>query len=402
MVNYEKKVPNKEFCGKFAVLVDLHILPQGSNKDTSWFSDHEKEEICVLLKETIDARVKAYLDGRKKHSLSKPPEFTRSNPLSLKGYGFQITAYFLKRGVHLRCIVGKQNRELCVFPDRFVVCVNQLESNSSLLASKSKTLSDQEFVTGMEQTVKNHAFIYFTVLKILFCFRVKRTETKNCTISKPQTNKNPMNTYLASPGLESEANCRSTGQPKNGINTAESNLELPDKDLENVNQTQPEGASRQQKPHSGEQLKTRLLSRNPPCSCESASPSPKQSQKPTQTPCKRKRRGSEGNLDHRKKASFGKDQLVSGREAVKENNTESYMPNLAKVMSDGELQALGKLPLRHLFVKNNQEQTHQSSPASDPEKLAIMPKFTPLEMDCCPSEQLIQKGKKKPKRGPEN
>lgn len=30
-------------CGNFAVLVDLHVLPQGTSKDTSWFSDHEKE-----------------------------------------------------------------------------------------------------------------------------------------------------------------------------------------------------------------------------------------------------------------------------------------------------------------------------------------------------------------------
>uniref|UniRef100_A0A8C6W9F5 Protein SLX4IP n=1 Tax=Nannospalax galili TaxID=1026970 RepID=A0A8C6W9F5_NANGA len=30
-------------CGNFAVLVDLHILSQGSNKDTSWFSEQKKE-----------------------------------------------------------------------------------------------------------------------------------------------------------------------------------------------------------------------------------------------------------------------------------------------------------------------------------------------------------------------
>ncbi|KAF2987730.1 hypothetical protein EK904_015142 [Melospiza melodia maxima] len=36
-------------CGNFAVLVDVHILPQGSSKDTSWFSDHEKEGITEEL-----------------------------------------------------------------------------------------------------------------------------------------------------------------------------------------------------------------------------------------------------------------------------------------------------------------------------------------------------------------
>ncbi|KAF5924936.1 hypothetical protein HPG69_008610, partial [Diceros bicornis minor] len=70
-------------CGDFAVLVDLHILPQGSNKDTSWFSEQKKEEVCLLLKETIDSRVKEYLEVRKQHRPSNT-EFTRSSPLSLK------------------------------------------------------------------------------------------------------------------------------------------------------------------------------------------------------------------------------------------------------------------------------------------------------------------------------
>ncbi|XP_057558681.1 protein SLX4IP-like [Hippopotamus amphibius kiboko] len=70
-------------CGNFAVLVDLHISPQGSNKDTSWFSEEKKEEVCLLLKETIDSRVKEYLGVRKQHKPSNT-EFTRSNPLSLK------------------------------------------------------------------------------------------------------------------------------------------------------------------------------------------------------------------------------------------------------------------------------------------------------------------------------
>nr|XP_020748468.1 protein SLX4IP [Odocoileus virginianus texanus] len=92
-------------CGNFAVLVDLHVLPQGSSKDTSWFSEQKKEEVCLLLKETIDSRVKEYLQVRKQHRPSDT-EFTRSNPLSLKGYGFHITAYFLKRRIRLRCLRG--------------------------------------------------------------------------------------------------------------------------------------------------------------------------------------------------------------------------------------------------------------------------------------------------------
>ncbi|XP_057358709.1 protein SLX4IP isoform X2 [Manis pentadactyla] len=131
-------------CGNFAVLVDLHILPQGSNKDTGWFSEQKKQEVCLLLRETIDSRVKEYLEVRKQHRLSNA-EFTRSSPLSLKGYGFQITAYFLKRGIHLRCFAGSQSAELRVFPERFVVCVSQLSFSRDLVTSWNEEL---EHLTG--------------------------------------------------------------------------------------------------------------------------------------------------------------------------------------------------------------------------------------------------------------
>lgn len=44
-------------CGNFAVLVDVRILPQGSSKDTSWFSHHEKEvqQISILLQKHVAA-----------------------------------------------------------------------------------------------------------------------------------------------------------------------------------------------------------------------------------------------------------------------------------------------------------------------------------------------------------
>ncbi|XP_072490566.1 protein SLX4IP isoform X4 [Notamacropus eugenii] len=71
-------------CKNFVVLVDLHILPQGSRKDICWFSEQKKKDICMLLKETIDSRVKDYVEARKRHDLPKNAEFTRNNPLSLK------------------------------------------------------------------------------------------------------------------------------------------------------------------------------------------------------------------------------------------------------------------------------------------------------------------------------
>ncbi|KAB1262665.1 Protein SLX4IP, partial [Camelus dromedarius] len=64
-------------------------------------------------------------------------------------YGFQITAYFLKRGVRLRCLGGSRNAvmrfpsfctELRIFPERFVVCVSQLVFSRDLLPSQSEEL----------------------------------------------------------------------------------------------------------------------------------------------------------------------------------------------------------------------------------------------------------------------
>nr|XP_020841710.1 protein SLX4IP isoform X2 [Phascolarctos cinereus] len=52
-------------CRNFAVLVDLHILPQGSRKSPAGFQNRKK------------------------------------------GYRLRITAYFIKREIHLHCIVGK-------------------------------------------------------------------------------------------------------------------------------------------------------------------------------------------------------------------------------------------------------------------------------------------------------
>ncbi|NP_001084856.2 SLX4 interacting protein [Xenopus laevis] len=124
-------------CGNFAVLVDLQVLPQGTSKDTSWFSDHEKEEVCTLVRETLDSRVKEYIDSRKQPGQLKRKEYTQASPLILKGNRLRIAAYFIKRWVKLRCVVKRQHRELHVFPDRFVVCASQLEPDSSMRGTEA-------------------------------------------------------------------------------------------------------------------------------------------------------------------------------------------------------------------------------------------------------------------------
>ncbi|XP_053236610.1 protein SLX4IP isoform X3 [Podarcis raffonei] len=71
-------------CGNFAVLVDFHVTSRDSSKDTVWFSDRKREDVCLLLKDVVDSRVTQYLKGRKQHRQAKETEHTKVNPLSLK------------------------------------------------------------------------------------------------------------------------------------------------------------------------------------------------------------------------------------------------------------------------------------------------------------------------------
>uniref|UniRef100_A0A8C8YJ90 SLX4 interacting protein n=1 Tax=Prolemur simus TaxID=1328070 RepID=A0A8C8YJ90_PROSS len=382
-------------CGNFAVLVDLHILPQGSNKDTSWFSEQKKEEVCLLLKETIDSRVKEYLEVRKQHKPSNT-EFTRSSPLSLKGYGFQITAYFLKRGIRLRCIRGTQNAELQVFPDRFVVCVSQLAFSHDHLASQNEELTERAlhgvsdyFAECAESPLPPSAKLRRNALKEI----VKRTETKSSSVSKSQTSTDIVGTSSDSMIAEiarkrndgqasSSPLSESTGQAKDYIKAAEGHWGLPVQKLETVNQTQPGDTSSQQKPHPGERLKTGLLSGSLVCSCESASPGPKQSPRTARTQLKRRNCGSAEDFDHRKRVSLGSDRLVPREVIVEKSKTVRVLPtlelsdpglllkqDLAKTTSKEELHVLENLSSRRL-TKNNPGRLSvmQSGPAKKRKK----------------------------------
>ncbi|XP_006150974.1 protein SLX4IP isoform X1 [Tupaia chinensis] len=380
--------------GNFAVLVDLHILSQGSNKDTSWFSEQKKEEVCLLLKETIDSRVKEYLEVRKQHKPSNA-EFTRSNPLTLKGFGFQITAYFLKRGIRLRCVKGSQNAELCVFPDRFVVCVRQLAISHDLIARQNKEPTERAlrgvsdyFAECAESPLPSSAKLKRNALKAI----MKRT--KSSFVSQSQTSRDIVGLSSGSVIAElarrkdgqalSSPLSESTEQAKDYIKAAESHWGLPVQKLENVHQTQPEDTSSQQKPHPGEQLKTGLLSRSSVCSCESASPGPKQSPQAAKTQQKCRNHGSAEDFDHHKRVSLGSNRLVP-REIIVEKGKAVYVlpaselsdpgllskQDLAKNTSKEELHVLENLSSRHL-MKNNPGQAEQTSSATNIESLSII------------------------------
>ncbi|ERE71035.1 putative UPF0492 protein C20orf94 like protein [Cricetulus griseus] len=383
----------KPECGNFAVLVDLHIVPQGSNKDSSWFSEQKKEEVCLLLKETIDSRVKEYAGIYKQHRPSNA-EFTRSSPLSLKGYGFLITAYFVKRGIHLRCIQNSQNTELRIFPDRFVVCVSQLPFGPDTWTSQNEKSTKRTlhgvsdyFAECAESSPSPATKHKRNALQEI----VRRTKAKSSAGSKSQTSTDlvgrPSDSVIAVvPRRRASAILLSEtmGPTQDDIKAAKSHRGLPVQKLENVSQTQPEDTSSQQRPHPGEWLKTGLLSRSPVCSYESASPGPKQSPRAAKTQQKRRNCGSAEVFDHRSRVSLGNDGLVPGDMMVEKSTAVSVLPalelsdtglllnqDLAKVTAKEELYALENLSSRHLMTNNPGLVQQTSSPAVD-ERLATV------------------------------
>lgn len=381
-------------CGNFAVLVDLHIVPQRSNKDSSWFSEQKKEEVCLLLKETIDSRVKEYVGMYKQHRPSNA-EFTRSSPLSLKGFGFQITAYFLKRGIHLRCIQSSQKTELRIFPERFVVCVSQLAFGPDTWTSQNQKSTKRTvhgvsdyFAECAESSPSPGTKLKRNALQEL----VRRTEAKSSAGSKSQSSKDPVGRSSdsvitvvprrrdASAVLPSE----SMGQAQDDIKAAKSHRVLPVQELENVSQIQPEDTSSRQQPHPGEWLKSGLLSRSPLYSYESAPPGPKQSPRAAKTQQKGRNCGSAEDSDHRRRVSLGSDGFVPGDVLVEKSTAVGVLPalelsdpglllnqDLAEATAQDKLHALENLSSRHLMT-NSPGQAQQTVSAATDERLATV------------------------------
>ncbi|XP_062375639.1 protein SLX4IP [Sardina pilchardus] len=136
-------------CGNFAVLVDLHALPLGCRKDTSWFSQELKEEVSALIREVVDQRVKQFLESQRQPQLKGPQakqrrELSPASPLCVKGPTFRLAAYFMKRHVNLRCIAKQRHREFRVFPERFVVCVSRPEDAAAAARGGNATRSMEE------------------------------------------------------------------------------------------------------------------------------------------------------------------------------------------------------------------------------------------------------------------
>ncbi|NXI54377.1 SLX4I protein, partial [Chloroceryle aenea] len=423
-------------CGNFAVLVDVHILPQGSSKDTSWFSDHEKEEVCMLLEEVVASRVKNYLEAPKQRGQGKSMEHTSSGPLFLTANSFHITAYFMKRWVNLRCAVGKRYRELRVFPETFMVCVNKLEYIPSSWTCENGVLKEElsnrmsEYFTEPAENKKlkisQNEQIKQDILKEI----VKRTKPGKTSTSKPQISKDSKKVYLGSVNSQmgnrkndcqsslspqSEVKCRSMELLKDCINTAESNLELPVLELENyVNQRQTDDVSSQQKPHSVEWLKSSLLSENSLYCSESALLGPKQSQKANKTQAQQKSCGSEEKLEHFRKVSSEVTSIVPGNTEMSKCDNDCSGPflevktplnsqlfskeDMTKTTSDEESLTLRKTLSQPLSLRNNVVQASQNEPSRTTEELLVMPSSW-LELQPVSSEKLVLKRKQKAENG---
>ncbi|XP_009998477.1 PREDICTED: protein SLX4IP [Chaetura pelagica] len=429
--------PFQPKCGNFAVLVDVHILPQGSSKDTSWFSDHEKEEVCMLLEEVVASRVKHYLEARKQRGQWKSMDHAPSGPLFLTANSFHITAYFMKRWVNLRCALGKHYRELRVFPDRFIVCVSKLESNPSAWTCENGALKEElsngtsEYFTESAENKKLKMSLNEQIKQDILKEIVKRTKTSKSSTSKPQISKDCKEVALGSVDSQtgnrkkdcqtafspqSEVKCRSTGLLKDCINTAESNLELPGLELEHyVNQRQPDNVSSQQKPHCVEQLKMSLLSENPPCSSESALLGPKQSRKVMKTQAQQKSCDAEEKLEHLKKISSEEgtssissntkmsklDDDCSGLFLEKKTPLNSRLfskQDMVKTVSDEESLTLEKKLSKPLSERNNIVQTKQNEPSTTAEELPVMPSSC-LELQPVSLVKLSQKRKQEAENG---
>ncbi|KAM9365432.1 protein SLX4IP [Pholidichthys leucotaenia] len=143
-------------CGNFAVLVDLHVLPLGGQEDASWFTTDHIEEVTTLVRDSVDQRVKQYIEflhsrRQPKHKKELPP----APALTVKGENFNLVANFLKRNSNLRCVV---KQDLRVFPERYVVCVSGPEDasvhhrNPSLAVTELSEQSRSEYFSSVGET----------------------------------------------------------------------------------------------------------------------------------------------------------------------------------------------------------------------------------------------------------
>ncbi|KAM9345454.1 protein SLX4IP [Symphorus nematophorus] len=149
----------ESWCGNFAVLVDLHVMPLGGREDASWFTTDHIEEVTALVRDAVDQRVKQYTESlRNRRQPKQKKELAPAAAFSVKGKSFSLVANFLKRHVNLRCIAKQLHGDLRVFPERYVVCVSCPEDasahhgNPSLAATELSEQSRSEYFSRVGET----------------------------------------------------------------------------------------------------------------------------------------------------------------------------------------------------------------------------------------------------------
>ncbi|XP_008760483.1 protein SLX4IP isoform X5 [Rattus norvegicus] len=305
-------------CGNFAVLVDLHVLPQGSNKDSSWFSEQKKE--AMAFRSQLISSGEGYT-----FAVSRAP-------------GIQNFVYFLRA---LWCVLVSLHLVMILGQTRMKSRVRRAESKGT---DVSKPQTSRDLVGKSSDSV-------ITVVP-------RRRDASAILLSEP------------------------VGQAQDDIRAAKSHQELPVQKLENVSQTQPGDTRSQQQLHPGEWLKTGLLSRSPVYNYESASPGPKQSPRAAKTQQKRRNCGSVEDSDHRRRVSLGNEGLVPEDSVVETSTAVRVLPalelsnpglllkqDLAKATAKEELHALENLSSRHL-VTDNPGQARPTGSATVTERLA--------------------------------
>ncbi|XP_072265724.1 protein SLX4IP isoform X2 [Pyxicephalus adspersus] len=332
-------------CGNFAVLVDLHVLPQGTSKDTSWFSDHEKEEVSTLLRDMIDCRVRQHIESRRQQGQVKLKEYTQANPLFLKGNTLRIAAYFIKRWVKLRCVIKHHYRELYVFPDRLVVCTSQLEpcpntSDAETVKAANKkepSSSTSEYFAERGESGLNN--ILGTTVKEQAVLRniVKKTKVGKDADSEFSSDlKVCPRLGLTSPDKGNKTTTPSElvgEQAKHCIKKPHNSLELPDPEVENDgNHRQPCRSSSQHKSQSAEWLEAQDLTKALSWICESALPEDKQTLPTSVMQHKRRRHSSEGKIEDARKKAYLRDDTVLSQIHTGLEATES-MPLALRILN---------------------------------------------------------------------
>uniref|UniRef100_A0A8C4T7Z3 SLX4 interacting protein n=1 Tax=Erpetoichthys calabaricus TaxID=27687 RepID=A0A8C4T7Z3_ERPCA len=377
-------------CGNFLVLVDLHILPQGSSEDTSWFAEQHKEEIGRMLKDPINLRVQEHLENRHKSSHAKPSkELTQLNPLFIKGDRFRLAAYFMKRHVSLRCIVKERLRELRVFPERFVVCVSQGKewgnnSRKEDLTEVAGPDSCQSKYFG--QTARKDEEKSYSLKQ-----QLKHEGGPSRNVLKPSKHQADNTQTSPPPAVTKESSSTGRKDAKECVRGLQSSFRLPLLALGNV------AGSGEPAETKGQKQLCPAASEASSQSCESALPQVQERPEGYEGQRKRRRQGSQHeSQENANKVFFGDVPETLSEVVIKTECTKPVEETFPRKWPSGseccskqfgsvqttledDLLTWRKSPPRAIFPKNNTEQTAQTEPTTSRKEQSVKSVSSPAD-----------------------